>query len=331
MTDFRPHRYQQYAIDRIIRDPALGLFLDCGLGKTAITLTAIKQLKYEYWAVRKVLVIAPKKVAESTWDKEAAKWSHLSCLRLVHVLGSVGQRTAALAQTADVYLINRENVQWLVGYYGHSWPFDLLLPLYRRLSMKTEELTALGLNEDQVKQVFALNGKDVEAAKAAKDKTIADLTAERDGLKTRLDTAETTLKKFEGIDPQQIQQEIQTYKTQAEDAEKKFAREITQRDQKDWITKKLDEYGVTSPFARTALVSECMSPDAGLTWKDGAFFGFDDFMKAAKQKDAGLYQTAEEKEAAEKAAKQKEKAPAFTGPTGDPGTGSEKYTPPKIF
>ena len=173
--------------------------------------------------------------------------------------------------------------------------------------MKTEELTALGLNEDQVKQVFALNGKDVEAAKAAKDKTIADLTAERDGLKTRLDTAETTLKKFEGIDPQQIQQEIQTYKTQAEDAEKKFAREITQRDQKDWITKKLDEYGVTSPFARTALVSECMSPDAG------------------------LYQTAEEKEAAEKAAKQKEKAPAFTGPTGDPGTGSEKYTPPKIF
>lgn len=207
----------------------------------------------------------------------------------------------------------------------------LLLPLYRRLSMKTEELTALGLTEDQVKQVFALNGKDVEAAKAAKDKTIADLTAERDGLKTRLDTAETTLKKFEGIDPQQIQQEIQTYKTQAEDAEKKFAREITQRDQKDWITKRLDEYGVTSPFARTALVSECMSPDAGLTWKDGAFFGFDDFMKAAKQKDAGLYQTAEEKEAAEKAAKQKEKAPAFTGPTGDPGTGSEKYTPPKIF
>lgn len=92
--------------------------------------------------------------------------------------------------------------------------------------MKTEELTALGLTEDQVKQVFALNGKDVEAAKAAKDKTIADLTAERDGLKTRLDTAETTLKKFEGIDPQQIQQEIQTYKTQAEDAEKKFAREI---------------------------------------------------------------------------------------------------------
>ena len=127
MKEFCPHNYQQYCIDRIIRDPALGLFLDMGLGKTAITLTAIKRLKYEYWAVRKVLVIAPKKVAESTWDKEAAKWSHLSCLRLVHVLGSVGQRTAALAQTADVYLINRENVQWLVGYYGHSWPFDMVV------------------------------------------------------------------------------------------------------------------------------------------------------------------------------------------------------------
>ena len=92
MTDFKPHRYQQYAIDRIIRDPALGLFLDCGLGKTAITLTAIKRLKYEYWVVRKVLVIAPKKVAESTWDKEAAKWSHLSCLRLVHAKQDRHQR-----------------------------------------------------------------------------------------------------------------------------------------------------------------------------------------------------------------------------------------------
>lgn len=197
--------------------------------------------------------------------------------------------------------------------------------------MKTEELTALGLTEDQVKQVFALNGKDVENAKAAKDKTIADLTAERDGLKTRLDTAETTLKKFDGIDPQQIQQEIQTYKTQAEEAEKKYTRELTQRDQKDWITKKLDEYGVSSPFARTALEAECMSPDAGLTWKDGSFFGFDDFMKAAKAKDAGLYLTPEEKEAAQKEAEQKKKAPAIVGPTGDPDPGSEKYTPPKIF
>ena len=201
--------------------------------------------------------------------------------------------------------------------------------------MKTAELTALGITEEVATKILVINGKDVENAKAtvtaAKDKEIATLTTERDGFKSQLDTATTTLKKFEGIDPQQIQQEIQTYKTQAEEAEKKFSREITQRDQKDWITKKLDEYGVTSPFARAALVSECMSPDAGLTWKDGAFFGFDDFMKAAKQKDAGLYQTAEEKEAAEKAEKQKENAPAFTGSLGDSGSSAEKFTPPKIF
>lgn len=196
--------------------------------------------------------------------------------------------------------------------------------------MKTEELTALGLNEDQVKQVFALNGKDVEAAKAAKDKTIADLTAERDGLKTRLDTAETTLKKFEGIDPQQIQQEIQTYKTQAEDAEKKFTREITQRDQKDWITKKLDEYGVTSPFARTALVSECMSPDAGLTWKDGAFFGFDDFMKAAKQKDAGLYQTAEERKPQKRRQSRRKKRLLLRDPRATPAPALRSTPRPKF-
>lgn len=197
--------------------------------------------------------------------------------------------------------------------------------------MKTEELTALGLTDEQAKQVHALNGKDIEAAKAAKDKAIDDLKAERDGLQTRLGTAEDTLKKFEGIDPQKIQQEIQDWKQKAEDAKADFTKQMTQRDQKDWIKSKLDEYGVSSPYARSAITAECMSPSAGLTWKDGAFFGFDDFMKAAKQKDAGLYQTAEEKAAAEKAGKQKEKAPAFTGPTGNHGSGSEKYTPPKIF
>lgn len=160
MKDFCPHNYQQYCIDRIIRDPALGLFLDMGLGKTAITLTAIKRLKYEYWAVRKVLVIAPKKVAESTWDKEAAKWPHLSCLRLVRVLGSVGQRTAALAQTADVYLINRENVQWLVGYYGHSWPFDMVV-IDESSSFKNHQakrFKALKLVRSRINRIVELTG-----------------------------------------------------------------------------------------------------------------------------------------------------------------------------
>lgn len=194
--------------------------------------------------------------------------------------------------------------------------------------MKTEELTAIGLTEEQASQVLAMNGKDIEKYK----KQITTVEGERDAAKAQLDTANATLKKFEGIDPQQIQQELQTYKTQAEEAEKKYTRELTQRDQKDWIGKKLDEYGVSSPYARRQLTSDCMAEGSGLTWKDGAFFGFDDFMKSAKEKDASLYQTAEEKAAAEKNAANKAKAPTFTGPTGDPQPGTDKkYTPPKIF
>lgn len=194
--------------------------------------------------------------------------------------------------------------------------------------MKTEELTAIGLTEEQASQVLAMNGKDIEKYK----KQITTVEGERDAAKAQLDTANATLKKFEGIDPQQIQQELQTYKTQAEEAEKKYTRELTQRDQKDWIGKKLDEYGVTSPYARRQLTSDIMAEDSGLSWKDGAYFGFDDYMKSAKEKDASLYQTAEEKAAAEKEAANKANAPTFTGPTGDPTPGTDKkFTPPKIF
>lgn len=127
MKDFIPHNYQQYCIDRIIRDPAIGLFLDMGLGKTAITLTAIKKLKYEYWRVGRVLVIAPKKVAESTWSREAAKWKGLNCLRFSFVLGSAKERRQAINTSADIYLINRENVQWIVDYCRNAWPFDTVV------------------------------------------------------------------------------------------------------------------------------------------------------------------------------------------------------------
>lgn len=194
--------------------------------------------------------------------------------------------------------------------------------------MKTEELTTIGLTEEQATQVLAINGRDIEKHK----KQITSLERERDGYKAQLDTANTTLKKFEGIDPQQIQNEIQAYKTQADEAEKNFRREIIQRDQKDWISRKLDEYGVNSPFARRQLTSDCMAEESGLTWKDGSFFGFDDFMKSAKEKDNSLYLTTEEKAEAEKASKLKGGAPFFTGPTGDPNTDSKKkFTPPKIF
>lgn len=193
--------------------------------------------------------------------------------------------------------------------------------------MKTEELTALGLTNEQANQVLAIHGKDIEKHK----KQIETLEGERNSYKTKFETADTALKKFEGIDPEKIQGEIQTYKTQLEDAQKDFAKQLTHRDQKDWIIAQLDKYGVKSPFARKQLISECMAEESGLTWKDGAFFGFDDFMKAAKEKDGSLYLTAEEQAAAEKDAAQKAKAPTFTGSTGDPAPAGAKFTPPKIF
>ena len=159
-TDFKPHMYQQYAIERIIHDPALGLFLDCGLGKTSITLMAIKKLKYEYWRVRKVLIIAPKKVAESTWNREAAKWRQLNDLRFSFVLGTAAQRIAALHQTADVYMVNRENTQWLVNYYGHDWPFDMVV-LDESSSFKNHQakrFKALKLVRSKISRIVELTG-----------------------------------------------------------------------------------------------------------------------------------------------------------------------------
>lgn len=127
MKIFKPHSYQQYAIDRIIDTPSVGLFLDMGLGKTVVTLSALHELKYHRFCANKILVIAPKKVAESTWTNEQQKWDHLKMLRLSVVLGSEKERVAALNTPADIYLINRENTQWLVAYYGHRWPFDVVV------------------------------------------------------------------------------------------------------------------------------------------------------------------------------------------------------------
>lgn len=124
---FVPHSYQQYAIDRIETDPCIGLFLDMGLGKTVITLTAINDLRYNRWAVARVLVVAPKKVAEATWCAEAAKWDHLRHLRIVPVLGPLQKRIQALNTPGDIWVINRENVSWLVDFCRNSWPFDMVV------------------------------------------------------------------------------------------------------------------------------------------------------------------------------------------------------------
>lgn len=98
-----------------------------GLGKTVTTLTAIRELKYDRFEVRRVLVIAPKKVAEGTWMREKDKWDHTRLLRVSPVLGSQAKRIRALNTPADIYVTNRENVVWLTDYYRNGWPFDMVV------------------------------------------------------------------------------------------------------------------------------------------------------------------------------------------------------------
>jgi SNF2 family DNA or RNA helicase len=120
-----PHEYQKYAEEYIIRHPASGLFLDMGLGKTVIALTAVDELMFDYFDVAKVLVIAPLRVAQDTWSKECEKWDHLRGLKISKVLGSEKERRLALFRKADIYIINRENVEWLTKNY--KWDFDMVI------------------------------------------------------------------------------------------------------------------------------------------------------------------------------------------------------------
>ena len=124
---YRPHPYQEYATKRILEQASVGLFLSCGLGKSVITLTAIDQLIYDYLCVNRVLVIAPKKVAEATWQAEARKWDHLQRLTLATALGTAEARMAAVEAGADITIINRENVVWLVEALDGAWPFDMVV------------------------------------------------------------------------------------------------------------------------------------------------------------------------------------------------------------
>ena len=124
---FDPHEYQRYCITRILDTPMLGLFLDMGLGKTVITLTAVNELIYNRFAVSRVLIIAPKKVAEATWSTEAAKWEHLRHLRFSLILGSAQKRTRAVYAPADVYVVGRENVVWLAELLRNNWRFDMVV------------------------------------------------------------------------------------------------------------------------------------------------------------------------------------------------------------
>lgn len=154
------HPYQEHCVNKILDNDNIGLFLDMGLGKTLITLTSINKLKYDRFLVNKVLVIAPKKVAEATWQNEIEKWPELRNLKVSTVLGTEKQRIKALCTTADVYIINRENVVWLVDLYQNKWPFDMVVcdEFSSFKSHQAKRFKALKSVKPHIKRLIGLTG-----------------------------------------------------------------------------------------------------------------------------------------------------------------------------
>ena len=155
---YKPHNYQQFATDFILNQNICCLMLDMGLGKTVITLTALWQLALDSFDVSRVLVIAPKRVAEDTWPKELAKWEHLTGLTASLVLGSAAERETALQRKAFLYIINRENVVWLVK--NHYWDFDMVVidELSSFKSNKAERFKAMKKVRPMVTRIVGLTG-----------------------------------------------------------------------------------------------------------------------------------------------------------------------------
>lgn len=156
---FNPWNYQQYSINHIIDHKASGLFLDMGMGKTVSTLTAIDNLIF-LCEVNKVLVIAPLRVAEDTWSTEVDKWDHLKHLRTYKILGTKKQREEALNKDADIYVTNRENVDWLVSECFDSWIWDMVVidELSSFKSSKSKRFRALKKVRPYFKRIVGLTG-----------------------------------------------------------------------------------------------------------------------------------------------------------------------------
>src|SRR5699024_3874583 len=155
---YRPHNYQQYAADFILEHPVCCLMLDMGLGKTVITLTALWELALDRFDIGKILVIAPKRVATDTWPKELKKWEHLTGLTASLVVGSQKQREEALASPAFIYIINRENISWLVQ--NHRWDFDTVVidELSSFKSNQAQRFKAMKKVRPLVNRVIGLTG-----------------------------------------------------------------------------------------------------------------------------------------------------------------------------
>lgn len=163
--NFTPYPHQRAGIDWILDRPACALFWGMGTGKTVTTLTAIDRLLHDCMEDGPVLVIAPKRVAENTWSKECDKWEHLHHLRVVKIMGTAKQRREALVGVfekpyADVYVINRENVVWLVDTVGKHWPFPVVIidELSSFKSAQAKRWKALRRVRGRIRRIIGLTG-----------------------------------------------------------------------------------------------------------------------------------------------------------------------------
>ena len=157
---YNPHSYQEYAVKFIESHPISALFLDMGLGKTSITLTAVNELLFDSFEVRKVLVIAPLRVARNTWCDEIKKWDHLRNIKYSIVVGTEKERISALNEKADIYIINRENVDWLVNKSGYKFDFDMIVidELSSFKNHQSKRFKSLMKIRPKVKRIVGLTG-----------------------------------------------------------------------------------------------------------------------------------------------------------------------------
>lgn len=161
MNENNLHEYQRYGVNFIIDHPYCGLFLDCGLGKTVTTLTAINHLMYSELEIRNCLIVAPKRVAETVWSEEIEKWEHLKHLKLSKIIGPEKKRVEALSQPADIYIVSRDNISWLCSYFGGGHlPYDMLVidELSSFKSYKALRFKALRVVRPQLQRVVGLTG-----------------------------------------------------------------------------------------------------------------------------------------------------------------------------
>ena len=154
------HKYQKVCVEHIISHPFCGVFLDMGLGKTISTLTAIEALKYDYCEIDTVLVVAPKRVAETVWEEEAKNWDHTRHLTFSKIIGTERQRIAALKVKADVHIISRDNIAWLCSLYAAKLPYDMLVidELSSFKAHQTQRFKSLKLARPWFKRVVGLTG-----------------------------------------------------------------------------------------------------------------------------------------------------------------------------